>query len=89
MWTSSSLLLDADLSPPSDADVLSSDCDTFPFFTALCSLRFDVHCVLFFMASDYAYRRFNYVAIAVCMIVLMSVLLCLCRMTVIFDIVFF
>jgi len=61
----------------------------FHFFTALCSLRFYVHCVLFVMLSDYAYRRFNHVAVAVYMIVLMSVLLCLCRMTVIFDIAFF
>jgi len=49
----------------------------FHFFTALCSIRFDDRCVLFSMLIDYAYRHFNHVALAVYMIVLMSVLLCI------------
>ena len=61
----------------------------FHFFTALCSVRFDDRCVLFFMLIDYAYRRFNHVAFAVYMIVLMSVLLCVLQDDCYFDIAFF
>ena len=66
----------------SDADVPSSDCDFFHFFTALCSVRLLDRCVL----SSLIWLRllsFNHVACAVYMIVLLCVLLVFCRMAVI------